>query len=58
MLVGVIVYIVAMVVLCTVLFLLNRLAGRMHEQLTPPRREPLAIEARKPAKREVPRGRR
>lgn len=47
MLIGAIVYMVAMAVLFGVLFVLNHLAGRMHEQLTPPRRERLlAIEAR------------
>ncbi len=52
MFVGAIVYIVAIVVFLVGLLLLDRLAGRRHDQLTPPlsdppRRERLAIEARK-----------
>jgi len=48
---------VAMVVLFAVLFLLDRLVGRMHDQVTPPRRERLAIEARKQPQQGAPHGR-
>ena len=54
MLIGAVVYIVAMVVLFTVLFFLDRRAARLDDQLRPPQPKRLAIEARKPPLRGAP----
>ncbi len=54
MLIGAVIYIAAMVVLFTVLFVLDRRMARLDEQLRPPQPERLAIEARKPLLRGAP----